>query len=308
MEDGSKLPNSTWCSVIFLVAFLSLSSQKRVSQSSEVQVARLRLSRLAPGSQAIYTRRMHDTPHVPGFDVHWHNSLPSTNTHLREWVARDAQLPEGTVVAARCQTAGRGRYDRSWVAQPGRDLAFSLLLRPATPPAWIPSLTMVAALAVAEALDGLGLSPRLRWPNDVLTGRGKICGILAEHVPQEGGAVAAVIGVGVNVNMTEEEAAKIERPATSVLIDTRKRRSVEEVLNAVLTPLPDHFESWQRKGFGGIRKEWERRAMGVGREVTVRNRGQEHTGILLGFGEYGELLLQDNAGEVRTVLLGDVLF
>ncbi len=237
----------------------------------------------------------------------WHDTLPSTNSFLVEAVRESPQLPGGTVVAAHCQTAGRGRYDRQWISQSNKDLTFSFLVRAAVPAAWIPALPMAAALAVADALEPLGVEPRTKWPNDVLVGGRKICGILSEYVPECSDSLqTAVVGIGLNVNMTAAEAADIDRPATSLFIETGRDNDIESVLNALLRTLPRHIAAWEQRGFEGLRHEWTRRAEGVGRRIAVGEGTQRKEGTLAGFGEFGELLLEDEAGQTHAVVLGDV--
>lgn len=239
--------------------------------------------------------------------VQWHDTLPSTNTFLRRLLAEDPSLRSGTVVAARNQTAGRGRFNRDWVMGPGKDLAFSLLVRAETDPVWIPSLPMAAALAVAKALITWGLAARLKWPNDVLVDGRKICGILSEYVPTPSRALqTAIVGIGVNVNMEHHEAAAIGRPVTSLFIETGKRTTVDDVLESVLAELPGMIGRWEQGGFPSLREDWGALAYGIGRPVSVGEEVKKQTGILTGFGEQGELLLTDSQGQEHAVFLGDV--
>ena len=115
--------------------------------------------------------------------VQWHESLPSTNTYLRELLVREPYLAAGAIVATTHKTAGRGRHDRTWAGAPGRDLAASIVLRERVSQECLPILPMAAALAVRAALVGLGVDAQVKWPNDVLVKGQKICGILAEVAP-----------------------------------------------------------------------------------------------------------------------------
>ena len=111
----------------------------------------------------------------------WYDELPSTNTTLVEWLREGRDLPDGFVLAARFQTAGRGRYERQWLARPGRNLTFSALLRSDVSPLRFLSLPQAAALGVVAYLEENGLAAQTKWPNDVLVGGRKVCGILAER-------------------------------------------------------------------------------------------------------------------------------
>lgn len=253
---------------------------------------------------------------MESFQVTWYDELASTNTFLRERVLSEPGLASGTVVAARCQTAGRGRHDRTWIAGPGRDLAFSFLWHGNTTPEDLPCLPMAASLAVADALGVLGVDARCKWPNDVLARGRKICGILAEFVPIQHPPVSpfkggvfqtAVVGVGVNVNMTEAEAASIDRPATSVLIETGKPLAIEAILTAILERLPERVAQWEQGGFEGLRADWERYVSRLGLPVVIEQEGVRKEGVLAGFDAHGAMRLRHQSGEEEIVLLGDVL-
>jgi len=239
--------------------------------------------------------------------VEWHDSLPSTNTYLCDLVKGNPSLPSGTIIAARHQTAGKGRYDRTWISNRNRDLAFSILVRWRVQPETVPSISMAAALGVAEAFQEMGLRPRVKWPNDVLLDGKKVCGILSELVSGTGGnRPTIVVGIGVNVNMNRQEAARIDQPATSLSIQTGKQMDVRTVLDALVEPLPGWIERWEAGGFEGIRKDWKRRVVGLDEPVTIGEGDHQKSGTLTGFGPDGELILTDNDGKKHTIVAGDL--
>jgi BirA family biotin operon repressor/biotin-[acetyl-CoA-carboxylase] ligase len=233
------------------------------------------------------------------FYLQWYARLPSTNTFLKERLALEGQLPSGTVVAAREQTQGRGRREREWLSSSGENLTFSVLLRGKYNPRQLPSASMAAAVAVAELLESEGLKPVLKWPNDVLVNGKKICGILSEGIP--GGVI---IGIGLNVNM--QNAEHIDQPATSVLMEVGKRRDVDELLGKLLKHLSVRLDEWAQGGFSKIRKNWEAKIPNIGKPVTVRDGGAMRTGILVGFGSDGELLLCDETSVISAIWAGDL--
>jgi BirA family biotin operon repressor/biotin-[acetyl-CoA-carboxylase] ligase len=162
-------------------------------------------------------------------------STPSTQLLL----APDA--PEGALVVAEEQTAGRGRLGRSWFAPAGTSLLCSLQLRPDTPPKRLPELTGVAARACADAIAALtGLEPALKFPNDVLVGGRKVAGILAEA--RDG---RVVLGVGINVNLPADELPEdVDRPATSLLVETGRELDRAELLAELLEQLERRYDAW----------------------------------------------------------------
>lgn len=162
-------------------------------------------------------------------------STPSTQL----LVAADA--PEGALVVAEEQTAGRGRLGRRWLAPAGTSVLCSLQLRPPVAPERLPELTVVASRACAEAIATLtGLEPGLKFPNDVLLGDRKVAGILAEA--REG---RVVLGIGVNVNVPAGELPEgVDRPATSLLAETGREVDRAEFLAELLERLERRYDEW----------------------------------------------------------------
>jgi BirA family biotin operon repressor/biotin-[acetyl-CoA-carboxylase] ligase len=149
--------------------------------------------------------------------------------------------PEGALVVAEEQTAGRGRLGRRWFAPAGTSLLCSLQLRPDTPTERLPELTGVAARACADAIAALtGLEPALKFPNDVLVGARKVAGILAEA--RDG---RVVLGVGINVNVRADELPEdVDRPATSLLVETGRELDRAELLAELLERLERRYDAW----------------------------------------------------------------
>ncbi|MDA0989246.1 MAG: biotin--[acetyl-CoA-carboxylase] ligase [Verrucomicrobia bacterium] len=239
------------------------------------------------------------------FQIEWFDRVSSTNTVLRERFQEDPALKSGHIVATREQTHGRGRQGRTWVSGPRRDLCFSLLVLPGYRATSAPSLPMAASLAVSECLNALNVPAAPKWPNDVLVGDEKICGILSEVVecPQTS-RTGILVGIGLNVNMSIAEAAAIDRPVTSLSIATGAEYDATAVLDALLHPLAQWIERWMQGGFGGLRETWSERAGPIGKAMAVHDGNTKTSGTLAGFGDQGELLLQTDAG-LKTILAGD---
>jgi BirA family biotin operon repressor/biotin-[acetyl-CoA-carboxylase] ligase len=152
-----------------------------------------------------------------------------------------ADASEGTLVVAEEQTAGRGRLGRRWLAPAGTSLLCSLQLRPRVPPERLPELTGVASRACAEAIAALtGLEPELKFPNDVLVAGRKVAGILAEAREER-----VVLGIGVNVNVPAEGLPQdVERPATSLLVETGRELDRAALLVELLERLERRYDEW----------------------------------------------------------------
>ena len=214
-----------------------------------------------------------------------------------------AGAPEGAVVTATHQRAGRGRRGRQWLDAPGESLLMSVVLRPPIPPGQAPQLSLVAAVAVVDALAPAGVSAAIRWPNDVMVGERKICGVLPEAATTAGGALAHVIlGIGLNLNQ-EDFPTPIQALATSARIVTGRVHVVEEMLAAVLAALDRWYARFLREGPGGLHEAWLERAQSIGRRARAAD-GRE--GIAVGLATDGALLLRTDGGETVRVFAGEV--
>ena len=230
----------------------------------------------------------------------------STNADLLAQAAAGA--PEGTVLTAETQTAGRGRMGRTWLSPPGAALMFSVLLRPtAVPPArrgWLP---LLAGVAITFALRGLtGLDVGLKWPNDVLIGDGKLAGILAE---QSAGAIVA--GAGINVSTRRSE-LPVET-ATSLLLAGAPDLHRDRLLCAVLAEFERLYLAWSGSpspgdpDAAGLRDRYRSCCITLGRQVRAElPGGGAITGTALDVDEAGSLRLRTPDGP-RTVSAADIV-
>ncbi len=226
-----------------------------------------------------------------------------TSTGSTQDVARreaEAGAPHGTAVVAEEQTAGRGRFGRSWVSPAGKNIYVTLVLRP--PLERLRPLSIVAPLAVALAIeDETGLSPRVKWPNDVVTAGRKLSGILIESELAGQEVRYALVGIGVNVNFDIEEGSEIAAVATSV-----KREIGREVQReALLAALLNRFEALYDDPALAFR-EWRARLETLGRQVTVRFRDQAYEGLAEDVDGDGNLVLRRADGSRLTVEAGEV--
>jgi len=240
-------------------------------------------------------------------------STGSTNADLLAQALRGE--PEGVVLAAEEQTAGRGRMGRTWVAPPYAALTFSLLTRPDVPPArrgWLP---LLAGVAVATAVTELtGVEARLKWPNDVLAGEAKLAGILAEAAGD-----AVVVGIGLNVSTEPAELSHLlaptrpgALPATSLRAAGATALDRASLLLAILGELEHWYRAWQRAGGdpdrSGLRAEYTRLSATIGRTVRAElPGGQALSGPAVGVDSDGRLLVRVSSGSEVAVAAGDVV-
>ena len=234
----------------------------------------------------------------------------STNT---DCAARArAGAPEGLVLAAEEQTAGRGRLDRTWLSPARAALTFSVLLRPVgVPPVrrgWLPLLVGVAAATAARQVSGLDV--RLKWPNDLLLGPRKLAGILAE---QSGGAVIAGIGVNVSASRGELPATGAAAlPATSLLLEGSASLDRERLLGEILAQIERWYQAWRDTQIpgdpqaSGLRTAYLGLCSTVGRDVRADlPAGTVIRGTAAGIDMDGRLIVRTPDGEV-AVSAGDV--
>ena len=236
--------------------------------------------------------------------VHARDIVDSTNDDAKALAAAGA--PDGSVVWAREQSAGRGRYTRQWLSPPG-NLYMSVVLRPAIASARTAELGFVAALAVAETVEEFlpsGPPARLKWPNDVLVNGRKISGILLEG--QFTGAELAwvIAGIGINVAGAPDNPAY---PATSLAACGSGDVAARDVLETLLARLGAWRSLWQEQGFAPVRTAWMARAARMGEEVTVRIGTAPLSGRFRGIDHDGALLLETPLG-TRRITAGEVAF
>ena len=212
---------------------------------------------------------------------------------------------EGLTVTADEQSAGRGRFRRSWVSPPGASLLVSILLRP--PADVLPMITMISALAVSRAIRRAApeLSPEIKWPNDILLGERKACGILVEAArPEDEDNQFAVLGIGVNVNWDTASIPEIAETATSLSRETGRVVSRLELLCALLEGLEQLYVS--AKTGGNIFQQWRAALVTLGRRVQVSGSDAAFEGVAEDVEPSGALVVRDDAGLRRVVHAGDV--
>jgi len=238
----------------------------------------------------------------------WHDSLGSTNDEALSLAAKGA--PEGTLVAADRQTAGRGRLGRPWTSPPSVGLYASLLLRPPLGRGELTLLPLLAGVAVAEAIQQTAdCEALLKWPNDVLIGGRKVAGILVEAEMSEDSRAVVVAGLGVNVSTAAGDLPpRVLYPATSLLIETGRRIDRETLLDVWRTRFAAAYRQWLSGDATPLLDRWKALHAMQGRTIMVAGAdGVTVEGIGEGIDEQGALLLRTAAGTLTRVVAGDVL-
>ena len=214
-------------------------------------------------------------------------------------------LHHGDVVRAIRQTDGRGRFQRTWVSPQDQCLTFTVMLEPAQDEWLIGAVTRIAALGVCAALEGNGLSPQVKWPNDVLLGERKVAGILAERAGDQG---LIVLGIGLNVNMQSEgiRNAGSTRHATSMAVESGRQYDIDALCGDVLAKLQQVLDraSDAREVF--LVSAWLQRDALNKRALVVTTHNGSVSGQYLGLTPDGELCLRDAQGTEHRFSAGDV--
>ena len=249
---------------------------------------------------------------LPLGGIRFYNQIGSTNDLALAWATSGA--PDLAMVYAEEQTAGRGRGSRTWFTPPGAALAFSLIFQPRpTEQPSIPLFSALGALAISEVLEVKGLHPEIKWPNDVLLRRRKVCGILAESVWSGDQVDSVIVGIGVNIKPESvPPAEQLNFPATCIEGEAilQNSGSVSQLLDRpiLLRQILQAIVRWREKlGSNNFIKAWESRLAFRGEQVEIWGEGQPvRAGELEGLANDGSLRLRSPVGEAFTVPFGEI--
>ncbi len=240
-----------------------------------------------------------------GRPVSFYDVLPSTNLQAKLDAERGAA--EGTLVVADMQTAGRGRKGKDWSSPAGLNLYFTLILKPDYVSERVSMATLLMGMAVAESIrDICGLEAGVKWPNDIVIGGRKVCGILAEMSVEREFIHYVVVGVGINVNEQEFD-PEIAGTATSLKKESGETVSRARLLASVMKRFEEIYESYHEKeAHPGLLARYNSLLVNRDREVCVLDPKGEFRGISRGVNDSGELLVELPDGRIVEVYAGEV--
>jgi BirA family biotin operon repressor/biotin-[acetyl-CoA-carboxylase] ligase len=234
---------------------------------------------------------------IQGFD-----SIGSTNDEAKRLAVGGE--PEGTVIAAEAQTAGRGRSGRQWLTPRGAAIALSVILRPKIEARHVTQLSLLGGLAALEGIRQVTTLPaQLKWPNDVLVRGKKVAGVLAEAGFTGNVLEYVVLGIGVNVNGGPPPDLKLDYEATSLADQYGAALDRESILQSILHWLRQYYS---QLGTPELAQHWSDHLALRGQRVQVLGLAETVAGRMLGVKADGALLIQLDNGATRTILAGDV--
>lgn len=237
---------------------------------------------------------------------HYFPEISSTNEYALKLAGEEA--PDGAAVVAELQTQGRGRLRREWISPPKCGIYISFLMRKPLPLMEASHATSVAALALVETLrEKRSLSAQIKWPNDVLLNGRKISGILTEMQSDQDFTKFLVIGIGINVNHSQEDFQGAMRyPATSVAIETGSRSSRQELLLDYLQRLEILYDEFLEEGFPALAPKMEQASAILGKNITIHRGKEEISGRALRFSRQGALVILTEESREELIWVGDV--
>jgi BirA family transcriptional regulator, biotin operon repressor / biotin---[acetyl-CoA-carboxylase] ligase len=243
---------------------------------------------------------------VIGRDIRVFEETTSTNDVI-EKLARDG-VKEGVVVFAESQTRGRGRLGRKWTSPAKRGLWLSILLRPDLRPQDITRLTVASATALRRAIASqTGLKPEIKWPNDILIHGKKVAGILTELSGELDHVKYVILGVGIDVNLSQGDfPADLRKVATSLKAELGKPVSRPELAVAILRALDHDYARIAAGQFAAVADEWEEHGTTIGHEVIIRMGDRRIRGRAESLDDDGALLLRTEHGHLERIIGGDV--
>ena len=239
--------------------------------------------------------------------IHHFSTVESTQILAHGYV-RDGAA-DGIVVIAEEQTAGRGRMLRPWESTAGKGVWMTVILKPDVPPHQAPQFTLVAAVAIVNAIKALypELKPEIKWPNDILLNGRKCTGILTEMVAEADRVQALLIGIGINVNQQADDfPAELQSIATSLSAELGREVDRAAFVAKVLHYLEAYGDQYVKHGFSQIKVLWEDASATIGKQVRATTLREVIEGVAIGITEAGVLEIKTASGEVKGVYSADI--
>ena len=238
---------------------------------------------------------------IIGKKIYHFDNIDSTNIFSKKLIKKDAI--QGTVVVSDIQMKGRGRKDRNWFSPKG-GLWFSIILYPKLSVNKSILVTMIASISVSQSIIKLtNTKPVIKWPNDILINKKKVCGILTETEVKKGKIEYMIVGIGLNVNNKLND--ELSKSATSLIEEINKDISIQDLLKDILVNFDNNYKLLNKKDFLQIRKLWLNFSNIIGRKVKIKEEESEIIGNVIDFSEDGSLIIESE-NKRKKIIFGDL--
>ncbi|WP_430785586.1 biotin--[acetyl-CoA-carboxylase] ligase [Virgibacillus flavescens] len=236
-----------------------------------------------------------------------HKVSTKSTQNVAHQLARD-NAPHGTVVIADEQTEGKGRMNRSWYSSKNQGVWMSIILRPKILPYLAPQLTLLTATVLAEVLDKkVGITPQIKWPNDLLVNSKKTAGILTEMQAEQDQIQYIVIGVGINVNHTNEDIPEeLSERATSLRIESNHEWSIKDLIQQLLQTFEPAYDQYLSNGFSTVKSKWESYGFKIGQDIKINTLKKSWTAKFDGIASDGALLIENSDGQIQKMYSAEI--
>lgn len=240
-----------------------------------------------------------------GTRVYYRASTESTNEDAKELAADGKE--HGSLVVADTQTAGKGRRGRVWQSPAGTTISFSIILRPELEPNKASMITLIMAIAVAEVISKFTeLDAKIKWPNDIVVNKKKVCGILTEMDAEMDYIHDVIVGVGINVN-NDDFPEEIRNMATSLKLEKGERVNRSDLIVGIMDFFEYYYEQFMEYGdLSAFVDLYDSFLINKDEQVKVLDPKGEYTGTAMGINDYGELIVQKEDGTIVRVSSGEV--
>lgn len=231
-------------------------------------------------------------------------SVDSTNEEIKRRAKQGAE--QGLTIVSDEQISGKGRLGRAWKSPKGTSIYESILLYPELPPSQVPCITLAAGLALCSAINKIAdCDARIKWPNDIIIGNKKLCGILTEMTIEDNAVAFAVVGMGINVN-NREFPEEIRQKATSLYIEKNKSFNRNEIIIKLAECFETIYNEFIIGGFETLKEEYKSCCATIGRRISAQRQNETICGIAVDIASDGGLIVETDSGEKKYISTGEV--
>ena len=241
-----------------------------------------------------------------GKEIYSFHEVESTNS-VAKFLARFGS-PEGTVVLSEIQTKGKGRSGKKWESPVG-GIWLSIILKPDIDPSKASIITLATGVAVAKTLRGMNIDARIKWPNDILINKKKVCGILTEANAKFNTVDYVIVGVGIDTKLdTNILADDLREKTTSIIKETKIEIKESEIIANFLNEFEEVYELFKDEKFDEILYDWRRMTQTIGKYVEIKQPlGKVYRGTAVGINNQGALILELGNGELKKIISGECI-